>query len=157
VTFHSPTSIPQRPSHQCSLASVVLVSAIGPWKLERLNQCVTMRLSAVSALPITAPFDHPSCLLRHTPVTGASPSGRRSTNVTGSPATPPTDWSSILHTTEGVGTHDSSTTPGASCGASPPTGPSCSTIGCPGSLKAYTGESGETASLAEGCVLMAPS
>jgi hypothetical protein len=66
--------------------------------------------------------------------------GRRSTNVTGSPATPTTDRSSILHTTPRSGTHDNSTTPGASSGTSPPTGASCSTIGCPGSLKAYRGK-----------------
>jgi hypothetical protein len=35
----------------------------------------------------------------------------------------------------GSGTHDNFTTPGGACGASPPTGPSCSTIACPGSLK----------------------
>jgi hypothetical protein len=40
----------------------------------------------------------------------------------------------------------------------PLTSPSCSTIGCPGSLKGYTGESGETDLLVGGCcVLMTPS
>jgi hypothetical protein len=157
VSFHPPTSICHWPIHQCSPASVVRVSTSGPWKSGRLNQCATTRLSGTSALPTTAPLDHPSWLLRHTPVTGASPSGRRSTSVTGSPA-PASTRSSILQMTSGSGLQDNSITPGASSGASPPTSPSCSAIGCPGSLKGYTGRSGRTACLVGGsCVLMAPS
>ena len=45
----------------------------------------------------------------------------------------------------GSGVHDNCTAPGASSGPSPPTWPSCSEIGCPGSLKGYTGRSGRTA------------
>jgi hypothetical protein len=134
--------------HECDRAAEI--GEIEPVRDDPLERRISLADSSAVRPSIVEP--------RHTPATAASPSGRRSTNVTESLDPGRTEFSPILQTMLRFGTHDNATTPGASCGASPPTSPSCSTIGCPGSLKGYTGESGETDLLVGGCcVLMTPS